>query len=116
MLHRYGGFYFGVAAGDYDNEGYPDTYMTGYGRSVLYHNNGDGTFTDVTATACVANEDNWATAAGWFDFDHAGRLDLLVTNYLKYDWNHDLLRSSRGGSPSLLRPFSLRWFEYAPLP
>jgi enediyne biosynthesis protein E4 len=84
-----GGFYFGVTVGDYDNDGYPDIYMTGYGRSVLYHNNGDGTFTDVTAKAQVANEGRWATAAGWFDFDHDGRLDLLVTNYVNYDWNHD---------------------------
>lgn len=84
-----GGFYFGVAIGDYDNDGYPDLYMTGYGHSVLYHNNRDGSFTNVTTAAGVANENNWATAAGWFDFDHDGQLDLLVTNYVKYDWNHD---------------------------
>src|SRR5215469_13566316 len=49
----------GVAVGDYDNDGYPDIYVTGYGRAILYHNNGDGTFTDVTAKAGVADEGGW---------------------------------------------------------
>jgi len=75
----------GVAAGDYDNDGYPDLYVTGYGRAILYHNNGDGTFTDVTAKAGVADEGQWSSSAGWFDFDHDGWLDLVVANYL--DWS-----------------------------
>jgi len=50
----------GVAVGDYDNDGYPDLYVTGYGRAILYHNNGDGTFTDVTVKAGVADEAHWA--------------------------------------------------------
>jgi len=75
----------GVAVGDYDNDGYPDLYVTGYGRAILYHNNGDGTFTDVTAKAGVADEGMWSTSAGWFDFDKDGWLDLVVTNYL--DWS-----------------------------
>jgi len=75
----------GVAVGDYDNDGYPDLYVTGYGRAILYHNNGNGTFTDVTAKAGVADEGNWSTSAGWFDFDNDGWLDLVVTNYL--DWS-----------------------------
>jgi enediyne biosynthesis protein E4 len=83
------GFYIGVAVADFDNDGYPDIYMTGYGKSVLFRNNGNGTFTDVTASAGVANEGCWATAAAWFDYDHDGHLDLLVTNYIQYDWNHD---------------------------
>ncbi len=74
----------GVAVGDYDNDGYPDLYVTGYGRAILYHNNGDGTFTDVTAKAGVADEGNWSTSAGWFDYDKDGWLDLLVCNYI--DW------------------------------
>lgn len=88
-IHVEDGFYIGVAVGDFDNDGFPDIYMTGYGKSVLFRNNGDGTFTDVTAKAGVANEGRWATAAAWFDYDHDGRLDLLVTNYIAYDWNHD---------------------------
>jgi len=74
----------GVAVGDYDNDGYPDLYVTGYGRAILYHNNGDGTFTDVTAKAGVADEGGWSTSAGWFDYDRDGWLDLVVTNYIEW--------------------------------
>ena len=87
-IHSDGTFFFGVAVGDYDNDGYPDIYMTGYRHSVLYHNNGNGTFTDVTAKANVADEGNWATAAGWFDYDRDGKLDLLVANYVAFDVDH----------------------------
>jgi hypothetical protein len=62
--------------------------MTGYRHSVLYHNNGDGTFTDVTAKAGVGDDGAWATAAGWFDYDRDGKLDLLVTNYVQFDVDH----------------------------
>ena len=74
----------GVAVGDFDNDGYPDLYVTGYGRSILYHNNGNGTFTDVTEKAGVADPGGWATSAGWFDYDKDGYLDLVVLNYI--DW------------------------------
>jgi len=84
-----GGFFIGAAVGDYNNDGYPDLYMTGYGRSLLFRNNGDGTFSDVTEAAGVSNPGAWATAAGWFDFDRDGHLDLLVANYVQYDWAHD---------------------------
>jgi hypothetical protein len=87
-IHTDGTFFFGVAVGDYDNDGYPDIYMTGYRHSVLLHNNRDGTFTDVTEKAGVGNDGNWGTAAGWFDYDHDGKLDLLVANYVQYDEDH----------------------------
>ena len=74
----------GVAVGDFDNDGYPDLYVTGYGRTILYHNNRNGTFSDVTARAGVADEGGWSTSAGWFDYDKDGWLDLVVTNYI--DW------------------------------
>src|SRR6266699_2854970 len=74
----------GVAVGDYDNDGYPDLYVTGYGRAILYHNNGDGPFTDVTAEAGVADERGWSTSAGWLDYDKDGWLDLVVTNYIEW--------------------------------
>ncbi|MGA8224720.1 MAG: CRTAC1 family protein [Candidatus Acidiferrales bacterium] len=86
-----GTMFFGVAVGDYDNDGYPDIYMTGYRHSVLLHNNGDGTFTDVTEKAGVGNDGNWGTAAGWFDYDRDGLLDLLVTNYVQYDVDHPVV-------------------------
>ena len=73
----------GVAVGDYDNDGYPDIYVTNYGKNILYHNNGDGTFTDVTEKAGVA-AGGWSTSAGFFDYDNDGKLDLFVTRYL--DW------------------------------
>ena len=62
----------GVAVGDFDNDGYPDLYVTGYDSAILYHNNGNGTFTDVTAKAGVADEGGWSTSAGWFDYDKDG--------------------------------------------
>ena len=96
-IHTDGTFFFGVAIADFDNDGYPDIYMTGYRRSVLYHNNRDGTFTDVTPTAGVANEGSWGTAAGWFDYDRDGYLDLLVTNYVQYDVDHPV--SCGGNKP-----------------
>lgn len=77
-------FGMGVAVGDYDNDGFPDLYVVGYGRSILYHNNGDGTFTDVTPKAHVANLDRWGSSAAWFDYDRDGRLDLIIANYLDF--------------------------------
>jgi hypothetical protein len=86
-----GFFFFGVAAGDYDNDGYPDLYVSGYRRSLLYRNTGKGGFENVTEKAGVGNEGAWATAAGWFDYDHDGKLDLLVANYVKYDMDHNVV-------------------------
>ena len=74
----------GVAVGDFDNDGYPDMLVTGYGRAILYHNNGNGTFTDVTARAGVGDDGNWSTSAGWFDYDKDGYLDLVICNYIKW--------------------------------
>lgn len=74
----------GVAVGDYDNDGYPDLYVMGVERAILFHNNGNGTFTDVTDKAGVADRDHWPTSAGWFDYDKDGYLDLLVCNYIAW--------------------------------
>lgn len=80
-------FGMGVAVGDYDNDGYPDLLVLGYGRCILYHNNGDGTFSDVTARAGVENLGRWASSGAWFDYDNDGRLDLVIANYI--DWSPD---------------------------
>jgi enediyne biosynthesis protein E4 len=82
-----GNYGMGVAVGDYDNDGYPDLYVTSYGKNILYHNNGDGTFTDVTAKAGVAGG-GWSVSAGFFDYDSDGKLDLFVTRYMDWDFKH----------------------------
>lgn len=74
----------GLAVGDFDNNGWPDMYVTGYGESRLYRNNGNGTFSDVTTPARVNNK-AWGTSAAWFDYDNDGYLDLFVCNYLSFD-------------------------------
>src|ERR1035437_4941381 len=78
-------FGMGVAVGDYDNDGFPDLLVLPYGRCILYHNIGDGSFTDVTAHAGLENSGRWASSAAWFDYDNDGRLDLAIANYV--DWS-----------------------------
>ena len=76
---------FGVAIGDYDNDGWPDIYVTNFGKNRLYHNNHDGTFTDIAEKAGVALG-NWSTGATWGDYDGDGKLDLFVPGYVHYDF------------------------------
>ena len=78
-----GTFGMGVCAGDYNNDGYPDLFISAYGRCILYRNNGNGTFTDVTEKAGVATP-GWTTSAVWFDYDNDGLLDLFVCSYVDY--------------------------------
>src|SRR5579859_1919821 len=75
---------FGVAVGDYDNDGWPDIYVANFGKNRLYHNNHDGTFTDVAEKAGVALG-GWSAGPTWGDYDHDGLLDLFVPGYVKYD-------------------------------
>jgi hypothetical protein len=79
---------FGVAVGDYDNDGFDDIYITCLDGGILYHNNGDGTFTDVTAKAGVGNGGRWGTSAAFGDYDNDGLLDLYVANYVELDLDH----------------------------
>ena len=76
-------FGMGVAVGDYDNDGWPDLFVSAYGRSTLYRNNGNGTFTDVTEKAGLVFP-NWATSAVWFDYNNDGLLDLFVCSFVQY--------------------------------
>jgi len=78
-----GTFGMGVAVGDYDNDGWPDLFVTSYGRCILYRNNRNGTFTDVTEKAGLATP-GWTTSAVWFDYDNDGRLDLFVCRFVDY--------------------------------
>jgi hypothetical protein len=77
----------GGAVGDYNNDGWPDIYVTCYGGNVLYRNNGDGTFTDVTKQAGVT-DGRWSTGAAFADYDGDGFLDLMVANYVDLDLHH----------------------------
>jgi enediyne biosynthesis protein E4 len=81
------GYSMGVAVADYDNDGWADLYVTGYGSNVLYHNNHDGTFSNATKKTGTAAS-GWSTSAAWIDYDRDGRLDLFVGRYLDWDFDH----------------------------
>jgi enediyne biosynthesis protein E4 len=82
-------FGMGCAIADYDNDGYADILVTAYGRCTLYHNNGNGTFTDVTARAGVASP-GWTTSAVWFDYDNDGRLDLFLCSFVEFSLTNNV--------------------------
>ena len=101
-------FGMGVAVGDYDNDGYPDLFVTAYGRCTLYRNNRNGTFTDVTAKAGLATP-GWTTSAVWFDYDGDGLLDLFICSFVQYTRDSQALcLESRGGKPGYCVPRMFR--------
>ena len=79
------GFCMGVAAADFDNDGWVDLFIAGVNGHTLYRNRGDGSFEDVTKASGLASDGRWSVAAGWFDYDNDGLLDLFVVRYV--DWN-----------------------------
>jgi hypothetical protein len=88
---------FGVAIGDFDNDGWPDIFVANFGKNRLYRNNHNGTFTDVSEKAGVTLG-NWSDGATWGDYDGDGRLDLFVSGYVHYDLNHQPTATD-GGVP-----------------
>jgi len=96
------GYSMGAAAGDYDNDGFVDLFVTGYKTDRLYRNNGDGTFSDVTNKLPRVDK-GWDTSAGWFDYDRDGRLDLFVARYMDWDFENGSLFC--GGPTSAQRAY-----------
>lgn len=86
----------GVTAGDYDNDGDQDLYLNNFGPNVLLGNNGNGTFTDVTQPAGVHNGRGVGAGTSFLDIDGDGDLDLYVANYVKYSFDQDVSRTTRG--------------------
>ena len=78
-----GTFGMGVAVGDYDNDGWPDIFVTSYGNCILYKNNHNGSFSDVTKQAGLETP-GWTTSAVWFDYDNDGKLDLFLCSFVDY--------------------------------
>jgi len=110
------GYDMGVAVGDFDNDGWPDIYVASVTKNHLYRNNHDGTFIDVTDKAGVGmptykGEKMWSAAAGWFDYDNDGKLDLFVSNYCRWHVNGDPVCMSGGRERAYCHP---KFYE--PLP
>jgi len=75
----------GITIGDYDNDGYPDIFLSNYGNNVLLHNEGDGTFADVSMRSGLGSNGSFSVGAAWLDFDNDGFLDIYVGNYVDFD-------------------------------
>jgi hypothetical protein len=99
-------FSFGVAAGDFDNDGFPDLFLCQAGRNALYRNNGDGTFADVTEAAGLAakKKDLLSVCAAWLDYDHDGLLDLVVSHYTYWSPQADIACTMEGQGPIYCSP------------
>jgi hypothetical protein len=94
----------GVAAADYDNDGSQDLFVTGFPSCQLFHNNGDGTFADVTEKSGVKNAGRWGASAVWFDFDRDGFLDLFVCNYAQFSFSNPRVCEHSPGARAYCEP------------
>ncbi|MGB8060648.1 MAG: CRTAC1 family protein [Candidatus Sulfotelmatobacter sp.] len=101
-------FGFGVAVGDYDNDGFDDIFVSALGQSHLFHNNGNGTFTDVTNSAGMWGPREFSTGAAWVDYDRDGKLDLVVANYVQWSEQGDLYCTLDGAHKSYCTPESYK--------
>jgi len=98
----------GVAIGDYNNDGFPDIFITCVGQSRLFRNTGKGTFQDATKSAGLLNKLGFSTSAVWFDYDRDGLLDLFVCNYVRWTAEHDVFCSLDGKHKSYCTPEAYR--------
>jgi hypothetical protein len=98
----------GVAIGDYNNDGFPDIFISCVGQSHLFRNNGDGKFTDVTRAAGFLTHQGFSTSALWIDYDRDGFLDLFVCNYVRWSPEHDVFCSLDGTHKSYCTPEAYR--------
>jgi hypothetical protein len=104
-LEMYG---MGVAVGDYNNDGFPDIFISCVGQSRLFRNTGKGTFVDATAKSGLQNHQGFSTSALWFDYDRDGLLDLFVCNYVRWSPEHDVFCSLDGTHKSYCTPEAYR--------
>ena len=102
--------------GDYDNDGYEDLFICSAGKNVLYHNNGNGTFTDVTAASGIGGKppNTLSVVAAWFDYDNDGLLDLIVDNYTFWTPETDL-RCTMDNKEDYCDPRRYPSVEFAPV-
>ncbi|HEX6879039.1 MAG TPA: CRTAC1 family protein [Terriglobales bacterium] len=98
----------GVAVGDYNNDGFPDLFITCVGQSRLFRNTGKGTFVDVTQKSGLAKRLGFSTSALWFDYDRDGHLDLFICNYVKWSPDHDIFCSVDGKHKAYCTPEAYR--------
>jgi enediyne biosynthesis protein E4 len=98
----------GVAVGDYNNDGFPDIFITCVGQSRLFRNTGKGTFVDATKSSGIAGRVGFSTSAVWLDYDRDGLLDLFVCNYVRWSPEHDVFCSLDGTHKSYCTPEAYR--------
>jgi enediyne biosynthesis protein E4 len=98
----------GVAVSDYNNDGFPDIFITCVGQSRLFRNTGKGTFVDATRSSGLSGHQGFSTSALWFDYDRDGLLDLFVCNYVRWSPEHDVFCSLDGTHKSYCTPEAYR--------